>query len=59
MFQRLKDYLLERRISAAMDDLVASKSAEEAREQFKEMARLIRLRSDAQVERMERKRGLC
>ena len=49
---------LERHIHAAWCSILRSASEADQRKAFEEMRRLIALRSPAQVQRMERERGL-
>jgi hypothetical protein len=58
MIQRLKDWLLERRITAARVRLQCAPGRLEQQAAWAEMAFLISQRSPQQVQRMERKARL-
>lgn len=58
MFDRLRDWLLERRITRLGQQMRAAKNPREYTRLFCELRDAIERRSAAQVERMERARGL-
>lgn len=58
MIQRLRDWLLERKIDATRLALHSARNPQEQRAAWCVMASLIKRRSAQQVYRMERKAGL-